>query len=345
MKEETMNQLIEKPLVAITMGDAAGIGPELVCKVLQKLSDNPYDVRILIIGDPEVMKKAAAIIKADLIFTEVSDVSEAVFDWPEYAVLCPEGARVGDFSYGQVDVKLGKAAGLCIEEMARLAKAGKIQGMVSAPLNKDGFHKAGYHYRDEMALMGEITESPEPFICGAVNNICTITIAEHVPFKEILGLVTKDRVLSRIRLLNENLKYAGIEHPRLVVAALNPHAGDGGLFGTEEITEINPAIEEARKEGIDVQGSVAADSVFIGAFAGNFDGVVCMYHDQANIARKLQPRENGCTLFLGLPVMCGTTAHGTAYDVAGTGIASDGSLATAVRWASKFASNQKRERI
>lgn len=332
----------KKPIVAITMGDAAGIGPELVCKVIQKQPESPYDVRIMIIGDPDVMRKAAAIVKANLIFTEVSDPDEAIFNWPEIAVLCPEGARVGDFEYGHVDVKLGKAAGICIEKMAKLAKEGKIQGMVSAPLNKDGFHKAGYHYRDEMVLMGEITGSPEPFICGAVNNICTITIAEHVAFKEILGLVKKDRVLSRIRLLNENLKKAGIEHPRLVVAALNPHAGDGGLFGTEEITDINPAIEEAKAEGIDVQGSVAADSVFIGAFAGNFDGVVCMYHDQANIARKLQPRGNGCTLFLGLPVMCGTTAHGTAYDVAGTGVANEGSLAVAVKWASQFAVNQNK---
>lgn len=333
------NMKREKPLVAITMGDPSGIGPEIVCKGIVDNKNLTDKVRFLIIGDLKVMQNAAIISHTCLKFRLIDNIDRANAVYPEIDVFCPDGVKVGAYEIGKLNTDLGLASGLCIKQMAEFAKKGQIDGMVSAPINKEAFHRAGFNYRDELAFMGEVTESPEVFISGAVNSLWTITIAEHVPFREIIGLVEKERILSRIRLLNEYLKKAGVEKPHLAVAALNVHAGDGGLFGMEEIDEINPAIELAQKEGIDAIGSIAADSVFIGAFDGKYDGVVCMYHDQANIARKLQPKECGCTLFLGLPVMCGTTAHGTAFDIAGKGIANAGSLATAIRWTSKFAIN------
>jgi 4-hydroxy-L-threonine phosphate dehydrogenase PdxA len=329
----------DSPLIAITMGDPAGIGPELVAKVLASYPTSNLAARVLVVGDPVVMREAANLVGADLRFRPVEDPSEAAFSWPQIDVLCPEGVRVGRFSWGRVDAEMGKAAALCLEAAARLAMAGVISGITSAPLNKEAFHRAGYNYRDELAFLAELTGSPEPFIGGVVDQTWTITVTEHIPFKDILGEIRKERVLARIALLDAALRRAGFAHPRIGVAALNVHAGDGGLFGREEIDEIGPAIEEARRRAIDVQGPIAADSIFVSAFSGTYDGVVCMYHDQANIARKLQTRSKGATLFLGLPVMCATTAHGTAFDIAGKGIADAGGLETALRWTCRFAAS------
>lgn len=325
------------PIIAITMGDPSGIGPELVNKVLASFPTSGISARILIIGDPKVMEQAGQLVKSGLNFKRINKLSEASFLWPNIDVLCPVGVNLDKISYGIVDAEMGKAVGLCLQEAANLAMNKMINGIVSTPLNKESFHLAGYNYRDELAYLADLTNSPEPFIGGVVDQLFTITIAEHVPFKNILALIKKDRVLSRIELLDNALRRAGFSHPRIGVAALNVHGGDGGLFGNEEIDEIAPAIKDAQLHNIDARGPIPADAIFVSAFAGDFDGVVCMYHDQANIARKLQSRKKGATLFLGLPVMCATTAHGTAFDLAGKGIADAGGLETALRWTARLA--------
>jgi 4-hydroxy-L-threonine phosphate dehydrogenase PdxA len=172
---------------------------------------------------------------------------------------------------------------------------------------------------------------------GLMGSIWTASVAEHVAFKDILKYVKKDRILGTIRNLHDALRKIGRPRPRIAVAALNVHAGEGGLFGTEEIDEIAPAIQAAQAQGIDAQGPVPADMIFVRALAKQLDGVVCMHHDQANIARKLQPKSQGATFFMGLPVICGTTAHGTAFDIAGQGIADPGSLSAALRYTAKLA--------
>jgi 4-hydroxythreonine-4-phosphate dehydrogenase len=215
---------------------------------------------------------------------------------------------------------------------------GQIDGVVSAPLNKEAFHMAGYDYADELAYLSHWTHSPQAAIMGVMKDrIWTIAVAEHVPFSEILGLVKKERVLECIRQMAGALTRVGVQRPRIAVAALNVHAGEGGLYGKEEITEITPAIQAARDTGLDVTGPVPADMVFPKALAGEYDGVVCMYHDQANIARKLQGKSEGATVFIGLAVPCGTTAHGTAFDKAGLGIADPGSLWAALRYTARLA--------
>ena len=221
-----------------------------------------------------------------------------------------------------------------------LAMAGQIQGVVSAPLNKEAFHLAGYAYQDELAYIADLTGSPEPFIVGTMRSLLTVAVSEHVAFRDIVKLIKKDRVLWYIRKMDQALRRAGVSRPRVAVAALNVHGGEGGLFGREEIEQIGPAIREAANQGVDVVGPVPADIVFVRALEGDFDGVVCMYHDQANIARKLQPRSEGATLFMGIPVPCGTTAHGTAFDKAGQGIADPGSLAAALRYTAMLAKRE-----
>ena len=217
---------------------------------------------------------------------------------------------------------------------------GQVDGVVMAPMNKESFRAAGYDYFDELQFLGEITGSPEPFILGAAGAVRAVSVTEHIPFKDIVGMLTVERVRRYIEQVHLVLRKLGCATPRIACAALNPHGGEGGLFGREEIDIIAPAITEAQAQDIDVSGPVPADIVFKRALDGDFDGVVCMYHDQMNIARKLQARGDIATLWMGLPVIGATTAHGTAFDIAGQGIADPGSLRAALDYAIKLAEPQ-----
>jgi 4-hydroxythreonine-4-phosphate dehydrogenase len=261
----------------------------------------------------------------------------AAFSWPEIDLLCPKDLLVGDFPVGKVDPEMGKAVASCLKMAAELATRGIVQGVVSAPLNKESFHLAGFHYRDELGYLAELSNSPSTSIIGVMKNLWTITITEHIPFKEVAANIQKGKIVQVIQFFHNLLVERGDSQPRIAVAALNPHAGDGGLMGREEIDEIRPAIEDSKAAGINVSGPVPADIVFAMALDGQFDGVVCMYHDQANIARKLQPRNESATLFMGLPFACATTAHGTAFDKAWQGISDPGSLDLATRCVAKLA--------
>ena len=338
---------MDKPVIAITMGDPAGIGPELIVKVLAQGEVHAHCCPF-VVGDLAVMHAIGRVVGAGLRFRAITSLPEARFTLPEVDVLPPEGlARRSDrrhasdrVRWGQVDPAMGRAAALCLREAFALALAGQVQGVVSAPLNKEAFHLAGYPYPDELAYLADLTGSREPFIMGVMGAIWTVAVTEHIPFRQIAERIKKERVLWHIARMHQAMKRAGVAAPRIAVAALNVHAGEGGLFGREEIDEIGPAIQQAREQGIDARGPVPADMVFVRAMEGDFDGVVCMYHDQANIARKLQPKSEGATLFMGLPVPCGTTAHGTAFDKAGRGIADPGSLEAALRHTIALASRE-----
>jgi 4-hydroxythreonine-4-phosphate dehydrogenase len=284
------------------------------------------------------MREACAVAGADLRFVAISDLSEARFSWPEIDVLCPAGVSVERVPLGQMDPAMGKVAGLCLTAAFQLATEGYAHGVVAAPLHKEAFHLAGYDYPDELAYLADLSASPDPVIMGVARSVWTVAIAEHVAFRDILGLITADRVLSLVHKMDETLRKTGLDAPKIAVAALNVHAGEGGLLGREEIEVIEPAIQRAQNQGVDVQGPVPADMVFVRAFRGDFDGVVCMHHDQANIARKLQPMNQSATIFVGLPVAYGTTAHGTAFDIAGRGIADPGSLQSALDYTVRLSS-------
>jgi 4-hydroxythreonine-4-phosphate dehydrogenase len=327
---------MDKPVIAITMGDPAGIGPELVVKILATGMAYKH-CRPFIIGDPEVMEGARRLLGAELRFREIERLSEAAFAPPVIDILCPPEARNVQVSLGKVSAIAGKAAMVCLLRAFDLAMEGSVRGVVSAPLNKEAFHLAGFHYRDELQCLADYTKSREAFTMGVANSIWTVAVSEHVPFRGIADLITQTRVLAYINRMDGALRKAGFAEPRIAVAALNPHGGEGGILGREELDEIAPAITAARRQGINAQGPVAADAVFWKALAGSYDGVVFMYHDQANIARKLQPMDKGATIFMGLPVACATTAHGTAFDIVGKGIANTGSLEAALRYTAQLA--------
>lgn len=327
-----------KPTLALTMGDPAGIGPEVVLKVL---SDPAVyrQCRPLVIGDVAVFENIRPVVGANVRFRRIDCVADANFAPSVIDVLRPAGLMLGQVTPGRPDPSLGEVMAHCLKTAFSLAQHGEIQGIVSAPLNKEALHAAGYAYQDELAFFADITGAKDTFFMGVMEPVWTVSIAEHVAFKDILELVKKDTVLWYTRQMQRVLIRVGISAPRMAMAALNPHAGEGGLFGTEEIDELEPAVRAARAEGINVTGPIPADIVFARALAGEFDGVVCMYHDHANTVRKLQPKEKGATLYMGLPVACTTTAHGTAYDIAGQGICDPGSMMAALRYAIKLSEN------
>ena len=324
------------PVIAIVMGDPAGIGPELIVKVLADESLRGR-CRPFIIGDISVLRDTAGALASSLVLRPVDKFHDARFAVGAIEVLNPPGFQLGPLPPSAVHAKLGEAAGRYLALAYELAQAGSVQGVVMAPMNKESFRAAGYDYYDELQFLGEITASEEPFILGAAGPVWAVAVTEHIPFKDIAPLITRERVLRYINHLQGVLVKLGYTAPRIAVAALNPHAGEGGLFGSEEIDEIAPAVRDAVRDDIRAEGPVPADIVFKRALEGDFDGVVCMYHDQMNIARKLQPRGDIATLWMGLPVIGATTAHGTAFDIAGQGIADPGSLRAALDYAIRLA--------
>ena len=327
---------MKQPIIAISMGDPCGIGPELIVKVLAEKDIYKYCCP-LIIADPSVIRHSAKVSGKDLSINEIDTIKTARFEFSNLDVLCPRQLEIPKITWGKIDPAMGKAAAQCLEYSFRLALKKQIHAVVSAPLNKEAFHLAGYHYLDELEFLADITSSSEPYVVGAMEPFWTVAVTLHVPFRQIAGMIKKHRVIRYIRQIDAILKKRGVKRPKIAVAALNVHAGEGGLFGREEIDEIKPAIEEALKQNINVKGPFAADSVFVTALDREFDAVVCMYHDQANIGRKLLGGKKGASLFMGLPVPCATTAHGTAFDIAGRGHADPASIREALISAAKLA--------
>jgi len=326
-----------RPIIAITMGDAAGIGPEITVKTLQDVG--LYDrCRPLSIADPQVMRNAVALAGIDMAVHEVPSVSQARFEADTLNVLRPPDLGNLSVTMARVDPLLGHASAACIRQAIALAMAGHIHALVSAPMNKEAFHQAGYRYSDEMEYMAKLANCEETYSLGVMGSVWETRVTEHVAFRDIADLITRQSVLCYTRRLHNVLRRIGVARPRIAVAALNVHGGEGGMFGREEIDNIAPAIADAVAEGIDAVGPIPADTVFARALAGEFDGVVGMYHDQVNIARKLQPMGERATVFMGLPVPVTTTAHGTAFDIAGRGVADPSGFRAALEQAILLAS-------
>lgn len=319
------------PTIAITMGDPAGVGPELVAKVVAD-SRTWQECRPVIIGDLEVMANAAALARAPIRLRIVEDVRSAGVSFPQVPIIAPAGLRVGVVPVGRVDPAMGRAAGLCLAEAMRLAARREVDGLVSAPVNKQALYLAGYHYADELEFLAHLAQVESAYMAGVLGTVWTVCVTNHIPFREVAEHVRCSRIVGCVKRLHELLAALGRVDPRIAVAALNPHGGEGGLCGREEVEEIEPAVAAVRAQGLRAYGPISADTVFARALLGEFDGVVCMYHDQAGIARKLLPSREGATLFIGLPVPCSTTSHGTAFDLAGKGIADVTSLRTALQY-------------
>lgn len=329
-----------KPIIGILLGDAAGVGPELVAR----LAANKFFeelCRPIIIGDVRVFELGMKITGKPVPYVTINKVAEA--DWEaglpilDQNNLNPET----DFSIGQISVKSGAACVAMIEKASRLYLDNEIQGFCFGPFNKAGMKMSGCDFESEHHLLAHIFKHTGPF--GEINvlgNLWTTRTTSHIPIKDVSKNLTGTSIGRAITLADTSLKMSGIERPRLALAALNPHAGENGLCGREELDVIIPAIKKAKADGLDVSGPYSSDILFIRAFAGDFDGVVTMYHDQGQIALKLKGFDEGITIAGGIGAPVATCAHGTAYDIAGKGVAKTVALENAVKMTCRMASHK-----
>lgn len=325
-----------KPVIGITLGDAAGVGPEIIAKALAE--QEVYDIcRPVVIGDLGIMKRAVAIAGQDLTCRAIDDVLTGGQEFGQIDVIDLRNLPA-DLPFAQVDPRAGKAAYTYVETAVNLALAGKIAAIATAPLNKDAMNQGGCHFPGHTEILAHLSNTKNYAMMLTGGSLRVIHVSTHLALRQACEKVKKERVLKVIELADQAMKKIGIKEPRIAVAGLNPHSGEGGLFGTEEIQEIIPAIECAKALGLQVTGPVAPDTVFYrAAVKKDFDIVVVMYHDQGHIPLKVLGFEEGVNITVGLPFIRTSVDHGTAFDIAGKGIANHMSMLESIRLAALMA--------
>ena len=324
-----------KPLLAITMGDPAGIGPEIVVETLGK--SQVYEVcRPVVVGDKAVLEAAAQIKGIRVEIVGVESLEEALPQPGRMAVVDLRNVDLARLVRGRVDAAAGNAAYEYVICAADLALRGAVAAIVTAPLNKVALSLAGCLLSGHTEILAERCGVEQVTMMLVAGDLRVSHVSTHVSLRKACELVRRPRILSVVELTRAAVVEMGIEAPRIAVAGLNPHAGEGGLFGDEELREISPAVAEARERGYDVVGPLPPDTIFLDSARG-FDAVVAMYHDQGHIPVKVRDFQGGVNVTLGLPIVRTSVDHGTAFDIAGTGRASPASLIAAITLAARMA--------
>jgi 4-hydroxythreonine-4-phosphate dehydrogenase len=326
-----------RPIIGITMGDPAGIGPEIILLSLCKPSI--YKVcRPIVIGDLNILNTAKKCVRSRLHIKSLKAPDEGIYKLGSIDVLNLSEIVPNPSLWGHPTVETGRAMVNYIEYACDLTAQGRIAAMVTCPINKMAMQISGCRYNGHTELLAERTKSDAFSMMLAGDRLRVTLVTIHVPLKKVSSLLSTPKVLQTIRLTWQALQDRfGLKMPRIAVAGLNPHAGEGGMFGKEEQNIILPAIHDAGNEGIDVKGPLPPDTVFYHAANGNCDAVVSMYHDQGLIPFKLLHFHDGVNVTLGLPIIRTSVDHGTAYDIAGTGTADPGSLTAAITMAAQQA--------
>tara|TARA_B100000315_G_scaffold43532_1_gene38477 strand:- start:7312 stop:8418 length:1107 start_codon:yes stop_codon:yes gene_type:complete len=360
-------------LIALTMGDPSGIGPEIILKGFLKFKERPWQV--VVIGDYSFLQKKRKEFNVPINLNPVDDISEADFSPEKLNILnmknlppdIPKGGKKpqpnratalnskqnvvkktkfhGCVVQGVANKESGKASYEYIEKAVELALADKVSAIVTAPINKKAISLAGLSYAGHTEMLAELTDTKDVAMMLIGGKIRVVLVTTHVAICKVNEFIKKDRIFKTISLANRSLRLFGINTPRIAVTGLNPHAGDSGIFGNEEINEILPAIQKAKEHGIDVTGPHPADSLFVKAKKGEFDAVVVMYHDQGLIPVKMEGFGKGVNVTLGLPIIRTSVDHGTAFDIAGKGITETGSLIAALEVAVTLSKNKKKKLI
>ncbi|NKE37805.1 4-hydroxythreonine-4-phosphate dehydrogenase PdxA [Natronococcus sp. JC468] len=333
----------ERPVVAVTMGDPAGVGSEIVAAAYPALCER---ANAIVVGDASVMRTGVDVSDADLEIETVGAVADATFS--ESAVPVLDLDAVDDLEYGVVREDYGAASLAYVERAIELAVEGTIDAIATAPINKQATRLAGSEYAGHTGMLADYTDTENYSMMLVEDDLVVTHVSTHVPLREACDLVTTENVLETIRVTDEGLRDLGIEEPTIAVAGLNPHASDGGLLGSEDDEEIRPAVERAAEAGIDAHGPESPDTVYVQAARGEYDCVVSMYHDQGHIPIKTlgfssDDAVSGVNVTIGLPIVRTSVDHGTAFDIAGEGIASEASLIDAVEVAAEMA-ERRRER-
>ena len=335
-----------KPIIAITMGDPASIGPEIAVKALQ-YSNTHKICRPVIIGDANVIKSAIKLANHIMDVNVIADVSNARFKPNTIDVIDLDNVDMNNLEMGKISLMTGKSAFESVYQAIDLAKSKQVSATVTGPINKEAINLAGYKFSGHTEIYAHYTDTKKYAMLLVHENLRVIHVSTHVSLKKACDLVKKDRILDVISLIHNACRQFGINDPRIGVAGLNPHASDGGLFGDEEKNEILPAVNEATNQGYNVDGPVPADTLFSKAKGGLYDGCVAMYHDQGHIPFKLDgftwdsdlkqmKSVKGVNITLGLPIIRTSVDHGTALEIAGRGIASPDAMILAIEYAVKM---------
>ena len=349
-------EMEERLIIGITMGDPASIGPEITVKALS-LEEIYHKCRPLVIGDANVMEAAVRIVGKDGIkIHPVHSVDEALFEPGTIDVYDMGLVDMDQLERGKVSATAGEAAFRYVEKVIQMALAGEVDGTVTNAFSKEAINLAGHHYSGHTEVYADMTGTKKYTMMLAHENMRVVHVSTHVSLREACERVKKDRVLEVIRIAYQACRNLGIQQPKIGVAGLNPHSGENGLFGREEIEEIIPAIEAANGEGIFAEGPVPPDTVFSKARGGWYDMVVAMYHDQGHIPLKVvgfvynQEQQKwdavaGVNITLGLPIVRASVDHGTAFDQAGQGVANELSLMNAIDYGIRLSKSNREKTV
>ncbi|WPK12203.1 4-hydroxythreonine-4-phosphate dehydrogenase PdxA [Lysinibacillus louembei] len=328
----------ERAIIGIPMGDPAGIGPEITMKSLAKAEI--YDVcKPLVIGDAAVLKKAIEIVGANLTINEVTTPAEGKYELGTVDVINLNNININELQYGEVSAQCGQGAFEYIKKSVELAMAGDVQAIATTPINKESLKAAKVPYIGHTEMLEDLAGSEDPLTMFEVRGMRIFFLTRHLSLKDAIDAMTKERVRDYLVRCDKALQRLGVERRHFAVAGLNPHSGENGLFGWEEVKEIKPGIELAVAEGIDAVGPVPADSVFFQALNGKYDAVLSLYHDQGHIAAKMTDFHRTISITNGLPFLRTSVDHGTAFDIAGKNIAESVSMEECIKVAAQYAPN------
>ena len=325
------------PVLGLMLGDVTGIGPEISVKLLASGMPNSV-ARVVVIGDARVFDQGCRDAGIRLACRVYDSVDAVEWNGDAVPLIDPGNIDPAKFPRSVSSDESGKLSGDTLKHMIDLADAGKIDGICFAPLNKGAMNRGGWKYPDEHQMFAALTKHKGFFgEMNVIKEFSTFRVTSHIALKEAVNMISPERITAAVGLADQSLRAAGISQPRIGVAALNPHCGENGLFGDEEIRVIRPTVDALRAEGINCTGPISSDVIFLKALKSEFDGVVMMYHDQGQIATKLLGFNKGVTVTAGLKTVFTTPAHGTAYDIAGKGVADTGALEQALRIAARMA--------
>jgi len=320
--------------VGITMGDPSGVGPEIICKALADLPEVQRRATI-VFGSRALLERANALLGTDLRFSSRDGADGlASREVRIHDVAVPGG--LGTVRDGKISAAGGACAYACIASAVDAALSKRIGVIVTAPINKAALHEAGHKFEGHTELLAHLTGAKSSFMLLASDRLSTLHVSTHVSLAGAVHRASTERVLATIRQGHAHLRRLGVAEPRLAVAGLNPHSGEGGLFGREEIEQIGPAIEQARRDGLNVAGPIPGDTVFYRAMRGEFDLVVAQYHDQGHIPAKLVAFDETVNVTLGLPIQRTSVDHGTAFDIAWSGKAKHVNMLAAIAYARRL---------
>ncbi len=332
---------MKKPIIAITLGDSAGIGPEIVVKSLA--DSTVYDIcQPLVIGDKNVIANALTICNLTAKLNIVENPAAGEYQFGTIDLIDLKNIEMSQLQIGTVQAMCGQAAYDYIEKAVQLAMAGEVEALATTPINKESLRAAEVNHIGHTEILAELSQTADPLTMFEVRGMRVFFLSRHVSLRQSCDLVTKERVLEYIIRCTEALNKLGVTDGTMAVAGLNPHSGEHGLFGDEEVNHVEPAVKQAQAQGYNVVGPIGADSVFHLALQGHYNSVLSLYHDQGHIATKTLDFEKTISITNGLPFLRTSVDHGTAFDIAGKNIASEVSLTEAIRLAAKYSPHFKK---